>query len=98
MTARFLDDLCRFGSGNAGCTVISVCFTEQLADYVFYWDFVDVYVADVAGLEKFPAGFRNPCARNLQLYGNRCLFGDFTKRGQIARSFLFESKTENLVA
>src|SRR6266550_5689002 len=93
-----LTDSCSFRGQRTGSGTISTCFTEQLADHVFYRHFLHVYVADVAGLEKFPAGFRNLCAWNLQLYRDRCLFGDFAKRRQIARSFLFESKTKNLIA
>src|SRR6266487_889522 len=95
--AAALTDRCSFRGQHTGSKTIFTCFTEQLADHVFYRHFLHVYVADVAGLEKFPAGFRNLCAWNLQLYRDRCLFGDFAKRSQIARSFLFESKTKNLI-
>ncbi len=96
--AAALTDRCSFRGQHTGSRTIFTCFTEQLADHVFYRHFLHVYVADVARLEKFPAGFRNLCAWNLQLYRDRCLFGDFAKRRQIARSFLFESKTKNLIA
>jgi len=45
-----------------------VCFTKQLPNHVFHRHFLHVYVADVAGLEKSPAGFRNLCAWNFQLH------------------------------
>src|ERR1044072_9339912 len=74
-----------------------VCFTKQLPDHVFYWHFLHVYVADVAGLEKSPAGFSDLCAWNFQLHRDGSLFGDFSKCRQIAHLFLFESKTQNLI-
>ena len=85
--AALLTDRCSFRGQRTGSRTIFMCFTEQLADHVFYRHFLHVYVADVARLEKFPAGFRNLCARNLQLHRDRCLFGDFAKRRQITCSF-----------
>src|SRR6266481_203352 len=96
--AASLTDRYSFRGQRTGSRTIFTCFTEQLADHVFDRHFLHVYVADVARLEKFPAGFRNLCAWNLQLYRDRCLFGDFTKRRQITCSFFFESKTKNLIA
>src|SRR6267154_3313549 len=92
--AASLTDRCSFRGQHTGSRTIFTCFAEQLADHVFYRHFLHVYVADVAGLEKFPAGFRNLCTWNLQLYRDRCLFGDFAKHRQIARSFLSEIKTK----
>src|ERR1700760_1567124 len=77
---------------------IFMCFTEELADHIFYRYFLHVYVTNVAGLEKLPAGFRNLCAWNLQLHRDRCLFDDFAKRRKIACSFGFESKTQDFIA
>ena len=44
------------------CAVLFMCFTEQLTDHVFYRYFLNVYVANVAGLKKLPARFRDLCA------------------------------------
>src|SRR5262245_45271981 len=87
-----------FRGGAPGYSTVLVCFTEQLADHVFYRHFLHVYVANVARLEKLPAGFRNLSAWNLQLYRDRCLFDDFAKPRQITHSFGFKSKTQNLIA
>src|SRR5262245_16193819 len=93
-----LTDWCSFGGKHTGSRAIPVCFAKQLADHVFDRHLLHVYVADVAGLEKSPAGFSNLCAWNLQLHRDRCLFGDFTERGQVACLFFFESKTQNFIA
>src|SRR5262245_7818878 len=95
--AMSLTDRCSFRGKHTGSKTIFVCFTEQLADHVFDRHFLHVYVANVTGLEKSPAGFCNLSAWNLQLHGDRCLFDDFAKLRQIARSFGFKSKTQNLV-
>src|SRR6516162_7543384 len=93
-----LTNVCRFRNSGSCYATMFVCFTEELSDHVFYRNFLHVYVADIAGLEKSPAGFGDLCAWNLQLNRDRRLFGDFAKRGKIACSFLFKSKTQNLVA
>jgi hypothetical protein len=73
--------VCRFRNGGSRYATMFVCFTEELADHVFYRNFLHVYVADIAGVEKSPAGFRNLRPWNLQLHRDGSLFGDFAKRG-----------------
>src|SRR5438046_4958273 len=78
--AASLTDRCSFRGQHTGSRTMFTCFTEQLADHVFYRHFLYVYVANVARLEKFPARFRNLYACNLQLYRDRRLFGHLANR------------------
>src|SRR5262245_6781143 len=97
-TSRGSAHVCRFCSGEIWRAVTFVCFAEQLADDVFHGHFLHIDVANITGVEKSPAGFRNLCAWNFQLHRDGCLFCDFAECRQVTCSFLFKSKTQNLIA
>src|SRR4030095_3367447 len=91
-----LGSLRRFCGCEISGAMIFAPFAEKLADYLFYWHFLNVDVAHVAGFEQFTAGFGDFRAWNLQLHGHRRLFRYFTEGGKIACRLFFEGETQNL--
>src|SRR5437762_948995 len=78
--------------------IIFLSFAEQLANHLFHRHLLDVNVANVAGLEESPAGFRHFCAWDFELHRNRRLFGYLTEAREIPCCLFFKSKTQNLIA